>query len=383
MNKKKLIILLDQPLDDRNLKRFGINFYINNNWKIECWNFINITNRNINIKKKPEIIQNYKEFKQYEFDNYLSFILLATKLFKSFYYVNFSSDRFGMTLIQNIMCLKGGKKVYISVGTIPELKVSLTRINKLYNLLKSFQISKIVSIFINYLSKKLLTPKIDFAFVSGKEELKVIEKKNDTKIYYTHNLDYDIYIKHKSNPPKKKLIVFIDQNVPNHPDWEANNLVSPVTYEKYWKSVKNLLFFLSQNYSEKIIISGHPRNKDTDIPIEDYEILYEKTAEKIKDALFIIGHDSTALQFAVLWNKPILFVTTNELEVNRKNKIEFFSSILGYKKVVNIDRDYDKSFLEKAMQINKQSYADYIESYIKLKNSPMTYSWEIINKNLK
>ena len=280
------------------------------------------------------------------------------------------------------MCLKGGKKVYISVGTIPELKVSLTRINKLYNLLKSFQISKIVSIFINYLSKKLLTPKIDFAFVSGKEELKVIEKKNDTKIFYTHNLDYDIYIKHKSNPPKKKLIVFIDQNVPNHPDWEANNLVSPVTYEKYWKSVKNLLFFLSQNYSEKIII-WPPRNKDTDIPIEDYEILYEKTAEKIKDALFIIGHDSTALQFAVLWNKPILFVTTNELEVNRKNKIEFFSSILGYKKVVNIDRDYDKSFLEKAMQINKQSYADYIESYIKIKNSPMTYSWEIINKNLK
>ena len=89
MNKKKLIILLDQPLDDRNLKRFGINFYINNNWEIECWNFINITNRNINIKKKPEIIQNYKEFKQFEIYNYLSFILLATKLFKSFYYVNF------------------------------------------------------------------------------------------------------------------------------------------------------------------------------------------------------------------------------------------------------------------------------------------------------
>lgn len=383
MHQRKLIILLDQPLDDRNLERFGIDFYINNNWQVQFWNFINITNKKKNSDYKKLNIENKKNLQVHEFNNFFFYLFKVFNIKNSFYYVNFSSDRFVMTLIQYLFYLKNGKKVHISVGTIPEEKMQYNRINKILNLLSSFKIIRIMSIVLGSLSRKLLSPKIDFAFISGKQEIHSINRKHDTKIFFSHNLDYDIYLKYKSTPKKNNFIVFVDQNVPNHPDWKANNLIPPVTYKRYWDSIKKLLQYLSLKYHKEIVISAHPRNKVNDIPITDFKIAYGRTAEIIRDAVFIIGHDSTALQFAVLWNKPILFITTDELEINRQSKINYFSDMYGYKKVINIDKDYDKSDLDKAMRININSYETYVDKYIKIKNSPRIYSWEIINKHLK
>ena len=110
MSNRNLIMLLDQPLDDRNLKRFGIEFYINNNWQIQCWNFMNITNIQRNQVQQKKLSENSKNFQIFEFDNYLSFFINAFKLKNSFYYINFSSDKIGMILIQSIFRLKKGKK---------------------------------------------------------------------------------------------------------------------------------------------------------------------------------------------------------------------------------------------------------------------------------
>lgn len=383
INKRILIFLLDQPLDENNVSRFGFKRLKKNNWEIQCWNFINITNPKRNLNQIKYYNKESLNIKIYEFKNYISFFLSAFKLKKKFYYVNFSSDKLGMILIQNIFQIKKGNKVHIPVGTIPELLPSNSRIKKLFYLLTNFKIIKIFNLILNYFSKKFLEPHTNYAFISGTMEMQKIKTNKDTKFFFSHNLDYNIFLNQKSKKIDKKYIVFIDQNLPNHPDWQANEIKSPVTFEKYWRSIEKLLYFINSNYKEKVIISAHPRSKLNDLPLSNFRVIHDRTAELIRDSLFVIGHDSTALQFAALWNKPILFITTDELKLSRNNNIKHFASMFGYKNVVNIDKNLDINFLHNSMKINKKSYLNYIEKFIKKKNTCEVNSWDIVNNNLK
>ena len=42
---------------------------------------------------------------------------------------------------------------------------------------------------------------------------------------------------------------------------------------------------------------------------------FEKTAEKIQNSYMVVGHDSLALNFGVLFKKPILVVKTPEMKL--------------------------------------------------------------------
>jgi hypothetical protein len=128
-------------------------------------------------------------------------------------------------------------------------------------------------------------------------------------------------------------------------------------------------------------IAAHPRARYFQrhgdyfegIPIE-----YGKTAELIRDCEVVVCHDSTAIHFAVLFGKPLLFVTSDELIPSYEGRsIAQAAAALG-KSAVNLDRPLGSLDWGKELQVDPEKYREYKNKYIKLDGSPERPMWEVI-----
>ena len=113
------------------------------------------------------------------------------------------------------------------------------------------------------------------------------------------------------------------------------------------------------------------------------EIIWQPSKDLIRNSKIVLAHNSTAIQIAILFNKPIILLTSEELlEIPQIHKqIEAFSEELNIKtlKLENYNNlDFKHYFLDKS-----RYYGKYIEKYIKSKSSKNKKFWEILNSNLK
>ncbi len=107
------------------------------------------------------------------------------------------------------------------------------------------------------------------------------------------------------------------------------------------------------------------------------------TAELIKNCEFVICHSSTSIQLAVLFQKPLIFVTTDELELTSFGKeIEIFANQFGKVKI-NLNKNLDRIDWKKELQIDYSKYAEYKTNYIKLPGTRESLCWDIINESIK
>jgi hypothetical protein len=95
-----------------------------------------------------------------------------------------------------------------------------------------------------------------------------------------------------------------------------------------------------------------------------------------------VAHISTALQWAVIMKKPIIFVTTDEIQNefyarSYANHIGCFASTLG-KKVVNLSDVISINNWRDYLKVDEEKYEKYIETYIKTKGSPEKLVWDIV-----
>ena len=98
----------------------------------------------------------------------------------------------------------------------------------------------------------------------------------------------------------------------------------------------------------------------------------------------MINRNSTSINFAVLYNKPVIFHTSDEIELSplgMKNQIKSMSLALG-KAPINIDHLGDVS-LSNEMTINTQAYNQYKNSFIKKNNTVDLPIWQIFSNWLK
>ena len=84
----------------------------------------------------------------------------------------------------------------------------------------------------------------------------------------------------------------------------------------------------------------------------------------IDNSELIITHWSSGLSFGVIYNKPIMLVTSNELINNERfTRLQIqFSKELG-SEIINIDSKISEENLKKSLIIDKTKYNDYFLNY--------------------
>jgi hypothetical protein len=168
-------------------------------------------------------------------------------------------------------------------------------------------------------------------------------------------------------------------------DAVALNYKVPTTVECFYLSICKFFNYVQKELDVNIEIAAHPKSNHP--PYPDYfggrKTLRGDTFGMINNSQLVMTHSSTSIQFAILLKKPIIFLTTRELENDKlfSGLINAYAQSLG-KKPINIDKPLAIDW-EKELHVDEKKYDDYIELYIKKRGSEELNTWQILADRLK
>jgi len=398
---KKVIYFIASPFSKRDYDRFGVDIVKDNGFDIEVWDLTPILDEEAyKVTKVPDPVD-------YEYTNCRLF-LNKVNLYKQIREIDSNSlviTMFGIDyktyFIYKELLKSDISYALFHANTIPlhtNTRSSYStgyknRLFLLFNKIKTINIYKFRKVIFESISKHLL--KIQppaFILAGGSKTIDNYKPPigEKTKIIWGHTLDYDLYLddlrrSSTSVFKNKEYAVFIDGYWPFYTDYVRMKVRSPVSPEQYYPLLCKFFSDVEKETGFEVIIAAHPRSNYNEHP--DYfsgrKAIRGKTRELIRDSKLVLMHYSTSLNFAVLYNKPVIFFTTDQMERFNMdaNYIRSYSSELN-KNFINISGNYKIDWQEE-LKIDDKSYDDYREKYIKRRNTKEKYFWEIVVDEVK
>jgi hypothetical protein len=249
-----------------------------------------------------------------------------------------------------LYCIKNIKVKMFDMfnGGVPyHLNNSITHQKK--NIFK-IKFKNIVNIFISkslFFLSRFVNKKITHRLVAGEKWNYLALKTHpfNVKIVLGHSNDFSDYlIKNEQciNTVSYPKAVLLDSAGPAFiSDAFIEKLKIYRTVKNWYPALVNFFNHIESKFGLTVEIAGHYKSKHE--PYSQYFggnrlVKYNDTCNMVKDSKFVITLNSTAISYAVIYNKPILFIYSNELlqETNTMNYINDLSNYLGTKPL-NID----------------------------------------------
>ena len=370
---KNAIFLIKSPLSSRDYERFGIDEWLMRGWNVIVFDFTKILD-----KKRWDYVRGDQLSIDYRDLIFISSKNDAINRIESIIGYNIFIDLIGDSYFE-IKCRnlakKRGRLLKLQLTKIPSLKRPVKK--KLQSIIS--KPTKLIK-FIWFRALSLITRvHADYYIVAGlKSEDPALSMK--AKTIRAHNLDYDFLVKDKNYQDlENSHILFLDEEACYHPDYASSSYPPCATPNNYFSTMNKGLSWISAVFAAKVIIAAHPRSDYSNKLISfEHPIVKGNTYELIKNSKLVVAHGSTAIQWAILFRKPILLVTTDELENSHcSTTIGAFRSEL-HKSVVNLDSFKDADDLLTDSIVDDAVYDRYIENYIKQDKTPFKLSWSIV-----
>lgn len=387
--RRKVVYLLDQPFDLRNLQRFGVQRWIDRGWQVEVWDLTPLVH--------PLGWRTFVEGDRATAP-FAGHFLIETRghLDERFrqsgpidYYIDFSGERLDGVRAKLRLRRQGAKRVVCSLGSLPTLGAPLA--GWLGGLWAVFKLGprvfgrRIAAAVRHLVVARGASP--DVLVVSGTRSLGLVSQWPGRDVIRAHNFDYDLHLQERLDVPSTSAgVVFLDQDFCFHPDYAYDDIPVWATPEQYLPTIRRALETVGSVFTVPVRIAAHPRSDYArnapgcfgEIPIDR-----ANTALLIRDCLAVVCHSSAAIQQAVLFDKPAIFVTTDELERSPAGPaIALFANELG-KTAINLNRDLDDVDWRAELKIDRQKYDEYRRRYIKLDGSPERPLWDIVIDHLE
>jgi hypothetical protein len=199
--------------------------------------------------------------------------------------------------------------------------------------------------------------------------------------------DYDNYTNNKYTNKRlvtEKYAVFLDTNLPYQSDLALVGL-PVVSALPYFKSLNRFFDVLEKSYGLKVVIAAHPTSNYSSELFNGREIYRMQSPELVKNAEFCIAHNSTAISYAVLNEKPMIFIFTEEMrDIYKKTVMLQIASLANYFEVetYNVDTvSCSEDIVIKAP--NLEIYQKYKYSYLTSLSSENMLSSEIFFNEIR
>ena len=381
---KYIFIISSRRIQKRDYERFGAR-YLKKKKKVIILDLSNLLNNRSNLLYKKFASNDIVKISKYK--DLIHFL----KNKKGSYALDYSQNSFKEVLVRCILARFDIKIVkYLGGLKPPVLYKHIDKDNKEFKVDQRPLIKKIIDIPILLLSlfkKKFIilinSYVVDTVIFAGKKLQNIdFNIKTVKKILYSHTYDYNSYLelKGKNNRViKNNYIVYIDQNLISHPDFFIKKK-NPYVDENFYPKINNFLFQLKKKYGYDIKIALHPKNNTKKNPFPNKKNCFiDKTPELIKNCKHVIMHYSTAVSYGVIYKKPITFITTDQLNMNRPGALITKLSMELNSQLINIDRVHN--FIIRK-NFDKKKYNNYMNQYIKHPKSNNENSWTYLLKNI-
>ena len=212
-------------------------------------------------------------------------------------------------------------------------------------------------------------------------------KNGRTRLVALHALDYDTYLQEKdrSQPGDDSIAVFLDSDDFYHLDLRRMGVPIPPWVETFYADLRAFFDQVERARGVKIVIAAHPLSQYTPgqrAHFGEREVILGRTAELVRRSRFVITGPSTAVNLAVLFGKPVVFVTSHDYESYPFGPIiEAMAGELG-KEPVYLDEPL-KIDWDRELTVDGGVYHSYVRSYIKMEGSPDLPFWEIFSSFLE
>jgi hypothetical protein len=196
-------------------------------------------------------------------------------------------------------------------------------------------------------------------------------KKNTTCIR-VNSFDYSSFLRNshlKKRIIKNNFVVFLDSGGPYFKtDRYLSNSKAAFTSKKWYPQLRSFFKFIEKELSCSVVIAAHPKHiYDEKIKhlLGNREIYSDCTQHLIKDCLGVVTLNSTAVSYAVLYNKPVTVVSSDEIICDAnilQCNVETLSNEMGCR-LVNINLPFEnESYIFNS--INKHKYLRYKLKYL-------------------
>ncbi len=204
----------------------------------------------------------------------------------------------------------------------------------------------------------------------------------------SHAFDYDIYLQQKKQNNVIKhgnYAVFLDSGIVDHPDSKRLGSAPAETDSTYYPAIRSFFDDFEKRMGMRVIIAIHPRiiiSKEIVRKFGGREVILKNTSRLVKNSKMVIAHNSTSINFAVLWRVPLLIITTTLIDRVDYDIVRSIEDIFKTKRI-NINKSYKDQDYTKISKSVVAQYDFYKETLIKTNNSPKVSSVSILIKNLK
>jgi hypothetical protein len=254
-------------------------------------------------------------------------------------------------------------------------------------LLKKILNYPLIKIF-NFIQQKFILGKPKIYIAPNENAFRKYKKKDpDTNIVMAHTYDYEQYLRNTKHKVKNKnYAVYIDDDIDGHFEYSLMDKGKKIFSSKeFWSKIEKFLSFVESKFKVRIIIASHHRRDKRRIPI-NRKFIFNKTIDLVRNSRLVITRDSTSINQAILYKKPIILLRVKAIEQNRSTnpRITLLSKLTGAK-VVNLEKfNYShKNFkLNSFLQVQDFKYEKYRDYYIKSKMSPNISVWNTVLNEL-
>jgi hypothetical protein len=372
--KKTIIFVQSYKFLDFHYKQYEIDS-LKSFFKVECHDLTLIKNKNIEFY--------YKYLKnKYDVKKFVSFTNWKKKIFKEVYkhqnnliicFLHFPSTFRELYIYCKLTKTKANVCVFnfdamIKINPNQGLKIHEILSYKLKKFLSRPKqvINHIKISLINFIIKKISNyffPK--YIFLNSKDSYHEYKKKyKNSKVLRLHSWDGSKFInyKRKKNNKEKKTATYLSAfSIKSASDSAHYNTSRLENSEKILKSVNNFLYCLEKEFNYNINIAMHPREEENlNSPLHNEGKRFASkylTNELVSESSLVITTMSTAISYAVLYKKPILFIITNE-HFKNISLIKYVQGISKYLKSALINIDQIKK-IEMKSELKKYTLSKY------------------------
>ena len=388
MNKiAKIIYLIESPFNRRDYKRFGVEIFIQAKFEVYVWDFTPFLHPQVDSSVIPPDPIKYKNFMR--FNSKRDAVAAISKEQEDCFVVSLIPYRINtFSIFRQISKNKIPYCVHIS-NSIPD---PYSNKNKKYLFKKIRRLTprKLINHFFIKVPFLLfgISP-ATFALAGGASSSTKVPLINyKTEVVWIHTLDYDIYLDYfddkVSVQGETKMVVFLDMYLPFHPDYIHTGTSPPLTPDEYYPFLCKFFNYVEEELGLKVVIAAHPRSHYDKLPdfFQGRKVIRGKTVELVKDSNLVILHDSTAINFSVLYKKPMIFITTDRLEKTEDG--DYISKFASYfrKMPINISRNSDID-LERELFVYEEGYAKYKHDFIKIEGTEEIPFWQVVANKIK
>jgi hypothetical protein len=381
----KIVYLVDQPFDERNYERFGVQLWIERGWSVEVWDLTPWVNAPLwrMFGASGRELRHFPGY--YAIGSGREVLRRRREAGRIAYCIDLTSDRWRTLRARLSLARAGAVRITCALGSMPAPDPAqgsgLTgRIRRALALGPLGTLVAVRDILFARAAALLAAP--GWSVIAGTRSFDTTSSARG--VIRAHNFDYDIFLRlgGRAAAPAGGYAVFIDQDYCFHPEFTCERTTTVISPQRYFPTICNGLRQISSAIGAQVKIAAHPRATYRQRP-QDYfggfPVEYDRTAELIRDSRVVVCHDSTAVQFAVLFQKPIIFVTTDELMACYEGRsIVKVAAELGKVPINLDDTKLDSVAWRRQLDVDLRKYASYRSRYIKTDGSPEAPVWAIV-----